>query len=396
MLIGHCSKLWITPIMVYICTPKINAIMRYFFSKKWIKVSFYTLVILFALVGFFLTASYMAIKLRLTDESGSVDVNNRYFESIKDKYNQSYQMEHSDFNKKGYRSLQRILFLNDYYPRNAEFILNAWKKTDNELEILRMLDAVDIQLKEDKDYQAALKEFLKKEKKESISSNFSAFDWMNIMEWGDFKIAVAKDKKLIDSAANATGVEARLIVACLVGEQIRLFNSSREAYKKWIGPLKILSVESTVSFGVTGIKEHTALQIESHLKNPKSEFYLGANYEKLLDFNSNNPQSERITRLTSYKNHYYSYLYAAIFLKQVKMQWERAGFPIDKRPEILATLFNVGYPQSVPKSNPRVGGSTIKIKDKGYTFGAVAYQFYYSGELFDLFPFEEKKFDWID
>lgn len=365
-----------------------------FLSKKWIKFSLYTLIILFAIVGFFLTASYFAIKMRLTDESGSVDVNNRYFESIKDKYNQSYQMNDSDFNKKDYSSLRRILFLNDYYPKNAEFIMNAWKKSKNETEIHRMLDAIDIQLKQDKDYQSALKEFNKKRKSAVKASKFSVFDWMNIMEWGDFKIAVEKDKKLIDSAANATGVEARLIVSCLVGEQIRLFNSSREAYKKWIGPLKILSVESTFSFGVTGIKEHTAIQIETHLKNPMSEFYLGKKYEKLLDFNSNDPHAERITRLTSYKNHYYSYLYAAIFLKQVKMQWERAGFPIEHRPEILATLFNVGYPQSVPKANPRVGGSTIKIKDKGYTFGAVAFQFYYSGELFDLFPFENKKFDW--
>jgi hypothetical protein len=43
-----------------------------------------------------------------------------------------------------------------------------------------------------------------------------------------------------------------------------------------------------------------------------------------------------------------------------------------------------------------VGGSTIKIKDKAYTFGAAAYQFYYSGELYDLFPFEKRKFDWED
>lgn len=76
------------------------------------------------------------------------------------------------------------------------------------------------------------------------------------------------------------------------------------------------------------------------------------------------------------------------------MQWERSGFPIDHRPEILVTLFNVGYPQSVPKAHPKVGGSTIQIKDKAYTFGAVAYQFYYTGELFDLFSFQRRKFDW--
>ena len=87
-------------------------------------------------------------------------------------------------------------------------------------------------------------------------------------------------------------------------------------------------------------------------------------------------------------------MYAAIFIKQVKMQWERAGFPIDDRPEILATLFNVGYPQSVPKKNPKVGGSGIMIYDKEHSFGSISYEFYYSGELFDLFPFEKKRFDW--
>ena len=105
---------------------------------------------------------------------------------------------------------------------------------------------------------------------------------------------------------------------------------------------------------------------------------------------------ERINRLTDYHNHFYSYMYAAIFLKQVKMQWQRAGFPIDNRPEILATLFNVGYPQSQPKKNPQVGGSTITIYEKPYSFGAIAYQFYYSGELYDIFPFEKKKFDWSE
>jgi hypothetical protein len=192
-------------------------------------------------------------------------------------------------------------------------------------------------------------------------------------------------------------VEGRLIVSCLVGEQIRLFNSSREAYKKWIGPLKVLSVESQFSFGVTGIKEHTAMNIEHNLKDPKSIYYLGSKYEGLLDFVGQDTATinkERIDRLTDFHNHYYSYLYAALFLKQVKVQWEKEGFPIDKRPEILATLFNVGYPQSKPKRNPRVGGSTIKIYEKPYSFGAIAYQFYYSGELFDLFPFEKKKFDW--
>lgn len=257
-----------------------------------------------------------------------------------------------------------------------------------------MLDAIDMRLQDNKEYQQEVKKYYKSRLNKYKQSNESVFEWMNISEWTDFKYAVAKDKKLIDSVAKVTGVEPRLIVCCLVGEQIRLFNSSREAYKKWIGPLKILSVETKFSFGVTGIKEHTAQMIEYYLKDSTSRFYLGKQYETLLDFETDSVQTERFDRLTSYKNHYYSYLYAAVFLKQMKVEWEKAGFPIDNRPEILATLFNVGFPQSKPKPNPRVGGSTIKIYDKDYSFGAVAFEFYYSGELFDVFPFKSKKFDW--
>lgn len=350
---------------------------------------------MFALVGLFLTGSYLAIKMKWTNESGIIDSNNRYFLEMQGKYDQSFQKVETKVDYNEYEALHRILILNKYYPKNAEFILHAYRRTHNQEEILRMLDAVDIQLKENKVYSREVAKYIfnKNHHKPSIKHE-SVYEWMNIAEWQTFKEAVAKDKKLIDSAANLTGVEPRLIVACLVGEQIRLFNSGREAYKKWIGPLKILSVESQFSFGVTGIKEHTAKEIERLLKDRKSVYYLGEKYEHLLDINGGDSTGQRIARLTSYNNHFYSYMYAAVFLKQVKMQWERAGYPIDKRPEILVTLFNVGFPQSQPKENPRVGGSTIQIRDKKYSFGAIGYQFYYSGELYDLFPFKPRKFDW--
>jgi hypothetical protein len=371
--------------------------MRKIWQSKWFRYPFWTFVFSFAAIGFFLSASYVAIKFRLTDEKGSVDANNRYFAGMEDKYNQAYKLNSEQLKALHFESLDRILLLKKFYPKNAQYILDAWKASNNEVEVKRMIDAVDIQLKSNRVYQQKRRQLKREKNQQKKSGNLlSAFEWMNIQEWSDFKIAVAKDVKLVDSVAKQTDVEGRLIVSCLVGEQIRLFNSDREAYKKWISPLKILSVESMFSFGVTGIKEHTAIQIEEHLKNPKSVYYLGEKYEHLLDFKTANPTQERISRLTDFHNHYYSYLYAAIFLKQVKMQWERAGFPIDHRPEILVTLFNVGYPQSVPKAHPKVGGSTIKIKDKAYTFGAVAYQFYYSGELYDLFPFEKRKFDWED
>jgi hypothetical protein len=366
------------------------------FRSKWFKIPFYTFTYGFALIGAFLTLAYMAIKFQWTNEEGSVDSNNRYFQEMADKYNQEFALDSATLVQQQYEAYERLLLLNEYYPKNAQQIVSAMKNEVPEIEVLRMLDAVDLQLRKDPKYTAAVAA-LKKKKRRKTDNALSAYDWMNIVEWQDFKLAVAKDKKVIDSVARQTGVEARLIVACLVGEQIRLFNSDREAFKAWVSPLKVLYVESQFSFGITGIKEHTAKRIENNIKTPGSEFYLGQEYEHLLDFSSEDTaviNDERISRLTNFHNHYYSYLYAALFLKQVKSQWEKAGYPIDHRPEILVTLFNLGFPQSKPKSNPKVGGSHIQIKDKSYTFGAIGYQFYYSGELFELFPIGKKKFDW--
>lgn len=367
--------------------------MSKFFKSKWIRIPAVFFIAIFCLIGLFFTATYLGIQLKLTNDSGAVDVNNRYFQEIKDKYNQAYKLDTSAVEQEKYEAFQRILLLNQFHPKNAQYILHAYLESDNEIETLRMLDAADLELKENKTYQRELVVLNRKINQKKPYNNTSVFEWMNISEWQDFKIAVAKDKKIIDSVANVTGVEARLIVSCLVGEQIRLFNSKREIYKKWIGPMKVLSVETQFSFGVTGIKELTAQKIEKYLKEPNSVYYLGSEYEHLLDFKTEDSTTERMDRLKDYRNHFYSYMYAAVFLKQMKMQWQRAGFPIDNRPEILATLFNVGFPQSKPKKDPLVGGSTIKIYDKPHTFGAIAFQFYYSGELFDLFPFEKTKFD---
>jgi len=260
-----------------------------------------------------------------------------------------------------------------------------------------MLSAVNLHMQDNRQYQSEINDIIAENRSDqSKLDTRSVFEWMNIPEWQDFKLAVAKDKHLIDSAAYVTGVEPRLIVSMLVGEQIRLFNSDREAYKKWIGPLKILSVEANFSLGVTGIKIPTAQTIEKNLKDSTSVFYLGRKYENLLAFHTANVAEERYKRLTSYKNHFYSYLYAALDVKQINEQWKRAGFPISDRPEILATLYNIGFEVSVPKENPVVGGSGINIKGKRYSFGSVAYEFYYSGELYDLFPFKNSRFDFTD
>ena len=359
---------------------------------KYFGVSF---LVVFAIIGFMLTSVFFAIKLHVTDDPGGVDYNDRYFQEIKDKYGKSETLDSSKVNTREAIFFHNVLVLNKYFPENSQYILNAYLKSHNLAEAERMFGAVNLHMQENKGYISEIQEFENRKIIDgSPRNNGSVFGWMNIAEWSDFKIAVAKDKVIIDSVANLTNVEPRLIVSVLVGEQIRLFNSDREAYKRWISPLKVLSVESIFSLGVTGIKVNTAQKIERNLKERNSIFYLGSKYEHLLDFQTNYVDAERFKRLTDFKNHFYSYLYAALNIKQIKVQWERAGFPIADRPEILATLYNVGFEVSVPKANPVVGGSTVMIRQKPYSFGAIAFEYYYSGELFDLFPFKRTKFDW--
>jgi hypothetical protein len=366
-----------------------------FYKKKIIKIPFLVLFISFALVGFFLTASYVAVKLEWTKDKGKIDQNDRYFQDIKSKYNQAFKKVLVKEYRDNSTNLHRILLLQRYAPTNANLIKKAYFKDRNEIEVSKMLDAVDYELRANTFYQKEKRELLKRiTTKGKKIHKASVFEWMNIAEWDAFKTAVSKDKAIIDSVGEVTGVEPRLIVSVLVGEQIRLFNSRREKYKGLIAPLKVLIVESQFSLGVTGIKENTAIQIEKYLKDASSPFYLGDSMHTLLDFKSDSIHAERVGRLTNNSNHYYSYLYAALFLKEVKMQWQNAGYPIDDRPEILATLFNLGYIHSKPKKNPSVGGAGITIYEKEYSFGSVAYSFYYSGELYSLFPIKNKRFDW--
>ncbi len=211
-------------------------------------------------------------------------------------------------------------------------------------------------------------------------------DWAKTDDWTVIRRGLTKDKALIEKASNVSGVPVRTILAPIVVEQFRYFGSNRELLKKLFLPLQALGNSVKFSYGIAGVKIATAQQIEANLKDSTSPYYLGSEYEHLLDFKTKNRDSERMARLTDDKNHYYSYLYTALFIKEIQTQWENAGYPISNRPEISATIFNLGFKHSEPKENPEVGGSDIIVNGKTYTFGGLAYQFFYSNELGKTFP----------
>jgi hypothetical protein len=205
------------------------------------------------------------------------------------------------------------------------------------------------------------------------------YTWLNTEEYTTLKESLKKEKVVLDRIEKETNIKPRLLVSILFVEQMRLYNSDRELFKKVFEPLKLLGVQSQYSWGVLGLKQETLIQIE---ENEKKE---GG---KRLDFVSStkNIDEERFMRVTDEHNHYYTYLYAAIFLKQLENQWSGAGFPISDRPEILATLYNIGFANSKPKANPEVGGAEIEIGNSKTSFGRLAYEFYYSDELLNIYP----------
>ena len=74
------------------------------------------------------------------------------------------------------------------------------------------------------------------------------------------------------------------------------------------------------------------------------------------------------------------------------LQWKRSGYDISNRPDILFTLFNLGFGASKPSDNPQCGGSHIEANGRVYTFGRIGNDFYFSGELAKEFPIQSQSF----
>lgn len=350
-------------------------------------------VFLFALAGGAIIGAWGIYQLGFTNNKGGVDENNRYLADYKTQDNLTDSSKIFEENIKNYLNL---VALSKIYPTNAHLILDAARYNDRPDGINQMIYAANMYLQEDENgqkYQQMVKELQEVVKKYSAASTKdNLIPWMNEGAWPALKEAIIKDKAVIEEAARLTGVEPRLIVGCLVGEQIRLFNSKREMYKQYLGPVKVLSVQSQFSLGVNGIKDFTAMQVEKNLKDSTSVFYMGKQYEHILDFKTADPTSERVNRLVDYRNHLYSYIYTGCILKQTMLQWKRAGYDISNRPDILFTLFNLGFAASKPSDHPQCGGSHITVNDRIYTFGVIGNDFYYSGELAKEFPLQAKSF----
>ncbi len=362
-----------------------------------------------------LIAGFLLVKYNITNTAGQIDQKNNDFQANEEFINSitatqalssfitsnalpKAEDSQAIINRK--KDFCRIRAIKDYSPKNAQKILQIVKEYNNEMLINKMIFAVSLKLDKNTFYKEKIALCDKAYKNENINpdealsklnnaTSSSLFIWQNYEEWSNMREALIKDKEVIYLAASSTNIEPRLLVSIAIVEQLRMYYTQRALYKQFFAPLKILGNATKFSLGIMNIKEKTAIETEEHLKDRASNYYLGPAFENFLDFKATSTTDERYKRLTDEKNHYYSYLYGALYIKQIMIQWQRAGFDISERPEIISTLFNVGFKNSHPKAKPEVGGAEIEIGGIKYSFGSLSYEFYYSGEMENIFPYNK-------
>lgn len=377
---------------------------------------FLILVYIFAAFGFIMALGFFAVKFEWTNVGGQADKNTNVYNDfarkeelllkasqntrpiatstdnlLNDLESQIQTLEQIKNTEK--ENLCKIFVVSQYSGLNAKNIFNIYQKYSDQIILDRMVFAFSLK-KNMPDFLEQIKVCTSTGLDEDTlvaklqnTKDQNVFVWQNSEHWEIIKQALTKDVEQINEVSRLSGIDAREIVSVTIVEQLRLYYTQRELFEKFFKPLKILASANKMAWGIMAIKEKTAMQIENNLKDKNSPYYLGEQYEKLLDFKTNNHTQERYTRLTDDKNHFYSYLYGALYLKQIEQQWKAKGFDISQRPEILATLFNIGFKNSVPKANPAVGGSTMNILGQTYSFGSLAHEFYYSGVMEEEFPF---------
>lgn len=238
--------------------------------KKFFKIFYQIIIHSLAVIALFFIGLAVASKFNLTNNNGLKDLNSRYFSSISNKNHNEWTQKNLDTNTQTRLLFNYLSTTYDFYPVDATNIYEQYYKAKDIETSFRMLEALKIKMKNNKAFIQALEK-----QTERKSYEKSIYDWSNYQVWDDFCKNVIKDKKAIDSASAITGVESRLIVTCLVGEQVRMFNSKRELFKQYVMPFSYMIMPKNLSFGVTGMKESCARQIEWHLRDKNSPYYLG-------------------------------------------------------------------------------------------------------------------------
>lgn len=344
----------------------------------------------FAIIGIIFVGVFFAIQFGLLNVRGLISERNQAIRSARADTIDVSKNTTKDTNRAV--MLCKIHTLANYAPQTAHAINQVYETTPTS-DLVQKMFAVASRRFNTLSFVNQLKDCETVTVPDTNPVLQTAFPWADSDEWAVMKSAFIRDQEYIRNAARDAGISPRILLGGIIGEQFRFFTNSRDSFKSYFEPLKLLASLSKFSFGIAGLKPETVARIDENLKNPESVFYLGQSMEQIITYpeGTEDVDALRFERITDTKNTYYSYLYAGLFMRQVTAQWKHAGYEIGNNPGVLATLYNLGFNRSIPKANPQIGGAPITVNGTLYTFGDLAYEFYYSGELLQEFPYDQER-----
>lgn len=205
------------------------------------------------------------------------------------------------------------------------------------------------------------------------ASDGEAFAWSRTDVWDSTLLALEKDREAILVASRETGLSPRLVALPALCEQMRRAESFRDRYKRVFS--KFIPT-GNLSMGVTGIKPETIRNIVPWV-DPRFLPWIDSVSDETIR-----------KRLGDDDDHRWSYLYAAACLSAIQRRWKaEAGVDLTYRPDILLTIYNIGFHKCTPHPDPQPGGAVFKVGNAEYTFGTFAWEFFWSGRAVQQFPF---------
>jgi hypothetical protein len=186
-------------------------------------------------------------------------------------------------------------------------------------------------------------------------------------EYPDTTLAKIKaNKKLIIEVSKTFDIAPNILASIIYTERTLNYTWEDDALDSYLAEAGLNS-----SIGFCQVKMKTAYWIEVQLNDTSSIYYPNKRYKGKLKL-STSPK-EIITKL---ENDSLNIMYASAYLRIIISYWEKADFPIEKRTDIIGTLYSTGLferngKERKPNANPKANSFGKKAKEsinlfKGY------------------------------
>ena len=203
--------------------------------------------------------------------------------------------------------------------------------------------------------------------------------------------SIEKLSPYINQYSEELGVDSRIVGGIIYVESLRYFTTEKgfiEAKLNSSSFTKELLKLYGATYGVGQMSSDEQRRCIENFNNPNTSFYMGKQFENYLsedDFKKVQEGEETVSDLgiisRDYKHPDIQVKFIASFVAQIQKQWGKAGHNISNRPDVLATLYNLGFDKSKPKANPKAGGSKNYIFGKTINFGEAVQQWHDTSNL---------------